>query len=59
MSRIESKMSDEMSRVYIKMLGVHGKFHSPEIIKTKKLRARIFRGHFINHLKVLENPTEK
>lgn len=52
-------MSDEMSRVYIKMLGVHGKFHSPKKIKTKKLRARIFRGHFINHLKVLENPTEK
>ena len=48
-----------MSRVDIKMLGVHGKFHSPQKIKTKKLRAGSFRGHLVNHLKVLENPTEK
>ena len=51
-----------MSRVDIKMLGVHGKFHSPPPPpkkKKKKLRARIFRGHLIDHLKALENPTEK
>ena len=53
-------MSDKMPRVDIKMFGVHGKITQPQKNKnTKQLRERIFRGHLINHLKVLENSTEK
>ena len=50
-----------MLRVDIKMLGRFTvKLHSPKKTKnTKQLRARISRGHLINHLKVIENSTEK